>query len=47
MKSKTKQNEKLEDAENEITDRIEFVGKHSEIFPIRKLVQLQLGFLLI
>jgi zinc carboxypeptidase len=45
---KTKQNTKLiEDVENEITDRIEFVEKNSEIktFPIRKLVQLQLGFL--
>ena len=46
----TTQNEKLlKDVEKEIDDRIEFVEKNSEIktFPIRKLVQLQLGFLLI
>jgi len=46
----TKQNAKLlEDVENEICDRIEFVEKNSEIktFPIRKLVQLQLGFLIL
>lgn len=47
---KTPQNTKLiEDVENEIAERIEFVKKNSEIktFPIRKLVQLQLGFLLL
>jgi len=47
---KTKENAKLlEDVENEIADNIEFVEKNSEIktFPIRKLVQLQLGFLLL
>ena len=46
----TTQNEKLlKDVENGIADRIEFVKENSEImtFPIRKLVQLQLGFLLI
>ncbi len=47
---KTIQNIKLiEDVENEITVRIEFVKENSNIktFPIRKLVQLQLGFLLL
>lgn len=47
---KTPQNTKLiEDVENEIAERIEFVKKNSEIktFPIRKLIQLQLGFLLL
>jgi len=47
---KTKQNAKLlEDVENEIAGRIEFVEKNSAIktFPIRKLIQLQLGFLLL
>jgi len=46
----TTQNTKLiEDVENKIAERIEFVKKNSEIktFPIRKLVQLQLGFLLL
>ena len=45
---KTKQNIKLiEDIENEITEKIEFVKMNSEIktFPVRKLIQLQLGFL--
>lgn len=45
---KTIQNMKLiEDVENEITARIEFVMENSniKIFPITKLVQLQLGFL--
>jgi hypothetical protein len=39
----------IEDVENEITVRIEFVKENSNIktFPIRKLVQLQLGFLLL
>lgn len=47
---KTKQNIKLiEDIENEITEKIEFVKMNSEIktFPVRKLIQLQLGFLLL
>ena len=47
---KTIQNEKLiKDVDNAITEKIEFVEKNSEIkiFPIRKLVQLQLGFLLL
>ena len=47
---KTMQNIKLiEDVENEITARIEFVKENSNIktFSIRKLVQLQLGFLLL
>jgi len=47
---KTKHNIKLiEDIENEITEKIEFVKNNSEIktFAIRKLVQLQLGFLLL
>jgi hypothetical protein len=47
---KTKENAKLlEDVENEISNNIKFVEKNSEIktFPIRKLVQLQLGFLLL
>ena len=47
---KTKRNaELLEDVEDKIANRIEFVEKNSEIkaFPIRKLVQLQLGFLLL
>jgi len=47
---KTKQNAKLlKDVENEITSKIEFVEKNSKIktLPIRRLVQLQLGFLLL
>jgi hypothetical protein len=47
---KTKQNAKLlEDVEDKILDRIQFVEKNSEIktFPVRKLVQLQLGSLLL
>jgi hypothetical protein len=47
---KTKLNaELLEDVEYKIANRIEFVEKNAEIraFPIRKLVQLQLGFLLL
>jgi hypothetical protein len=47
---KTKQNMKLlKDVENEMYDKIELVKKNSEIktFPIRELVQLQLGFLLL
>ena len=47
---KTIQNIKLiEDVENEITTKIEFVKENSNIktFPIRKLIQLQLGFLLL
>ena len=47
---KTKQNTKLiEDINKEIDEKIEFVKKNSEIktFSIRKLVQLQLGFLLL
>ena len=47
---KIMQNEKLiKDVDNAITEKIEFVEKNSEIkiFPIRKLVQLQLGFLLL
>ena len=47
---KTIQNIKLiEDIENEITKRIEFVKENSNIktFSIRKLIQLQLGFLLL
>jgi hypothetical protein len=47
---KTKRNVKLmEDIEDEIAKRIKFVEKNSEIkaFAIRKLVQLQLGFLLL
>jgi hypothetical protein len=47
---KTIQNEKLiKDVDNAITEKIEFIEKNSEIkiFPIRKLVQLQLGFLLL
>ena len=46
----TKRNTKLlEDVEDKIAKRIEFVEKNSEIkaFAIRKLVQLQLGFLLL
>jgi hypothetical protein len=46
----TKQNIKIsENIKNEITEKIEFVKKNSEIktFPIRKLVQLQLGFLIL
>jgi hypothetical protein len=47
---KTKQNTKLlKDTEEEIAKKIEFVEQHSEIktFSIRKLIQLQLGFLLL
>jgi zinc carboxypeptidase len=47
---RTRHNAKLlEDVENKIADRIEFVEKNSEIktFPVRKLVQLQLGCLLL
>jgi hypothetical protein len=47
---KTKRNEELlEDVEDKIANRIGFVEKNSEIkvFPIRKLVELQLGFLLL
>jgi hypothetical protein len=47
---KTTQNIKLiKDVDNVIIEKIEFVEKNSEIkiFPIRKLVQLQLGFLLL
>jgi hypothetical protein len=47
---KTKRNaELLEDVEDKIANRIEFVEKNAEMraFPIRKLVQLQLGFLLL
>ena len=47
---KSIQNEILiKDVDNAITEKIEFVEKNSEIkiFPIRKLVQLQLGFLLL
>ena len=47
---KTNKNIKLiKDVDNAITEKIEFVKKNSEIkiFPIRKLVQLQLGFLLL
>ena len=47
---RTRQNVKLlDDVENKIADRIEFVEKNSEIktFPVRKLVQLQLGCLLL
>jgi hypothetical protein len=47
---RTKRNaELLKDVEDKIANRIEFVEKNAEIrtFPIRKLVQLQLGFLLL
>ncbi|MFY9872225.1 MAG: hypothetical protein WAK17_21145 [Candidatus Nitrosopolaris sp.] len=47
---KAKQNAKLlEDVEDKILNRIQFVEKNSEIktFPVRKLVQLQLGSLLL
>ena len=47
---KTKQNTKLlKDTEEEIAKKIEFVEQHSEIktFSRRKLVRIQLGFLLL